>query len=163
MVVVWKLIVVDSMPKVAKLRGQSLVEVVVSIGLIGLVITGVVVLMVNTLAVRTRGFDRKKATELASKVTETVLNDKLRNPTVFWNLDGANHPTYWDNWGNTMVDNEFPGYNYIVTWRWITENSGIGASCTTGTRYICTEMTVDVGVSGMGPEGRVKYSRFFSR
>ena len=117
-------------------------------------------LLVNSLAVRTRGFDRKKATELASKITEQILNDKLRSPSTFWDVDAANNPTYWNNWGNTMTDSEFPGYNYVVTWNWI---SGVGSSCTNRTRYICAEATIDVGMSGKGVEDRVKYSRFFSR
>lgn len=69
--------------KIKKISGQSLVEVVVSIGLVVLVVSGVVTLVVNSLGARNKGFDRKKATELAQKVTEKSCQIKSTTPIVF--------------------------------------------------------------------------------
>jgi hypothetical protein len=64
--------------------GQSLVEVVVAIGIVALVISGMVVLMTNSLGSKTRGFDRKKAVEMSGIVMEQLVSVKNNNPDSFW-------------------------------------------------------------------------------
>lgn len=93
-----------------KKSGQSLVEVVVSIGIVILITSGVVALLVNVLGGRTKSFDRKKATELAQKVVETMVADKNQQGNYFWS------GTYWTGkYLGQKVDVNYVGYFYNVT------------------------------------------------
>ena len=64
-------------------RGQSVIEVVFSVGVLVLVLGGVTTLLIKSVSGRTEGFDRKKATELAEVVIEGLVAEKRNNPDSF--------------------------------------------------------------------------------
>lgn len=129
-------------------RGQSLVELIFSVGIIVLVLTGVVALVSNVLGARTKALTRKKATELATLVIEDLVNQSKNSPDIFWTLTNRT--------GITSPD--FPGYNYSVNFANIFgqpqyPNCGVGQTN-------CTEVTVNVGWSEKTPQS-VIFNRFF--
>ena len=69
-----------------KSSGQSLIEMIFSIGVLITVIVGVVSLRVKTTAVKTTTNTRKKASEMTGVVVEKLLEDKTNNPDNFWQL-----------------------------------------------------------------------------
>jgi len=71
-------------------RGQSLVEMIFSVGVVVIVITGIAILMVNTISTKNKGFDRKRATELADLVMEDLINQKKNFSDDFWKLIDRN-------------------------------------------------------------------------
>lgn len=82
--------------------GQSLIEVVFSIGIMVLVVSGVVFLMTATLGARTKSYDRKKAVEISQNVIEGLVQTKNSDAASFWNLNS----TFWQNQGQTKsLDN----------------------------------------------------------
>jgi len=85
-------------------KGQSLVEVIMSIGVVVLVITGVIVLIVATVGIKNNSFDRKKATQMAGVVLENLTKKKNEDPESFWQLSSTSNGT---------VAN-FPGFTYNV-------------------------------------------------
>lgn len=132
-------------------KGQSLIEVVVSIGLVVLVTSGVVMLLVNVLGGRSRSFDRRKATELAQKVIETIVADKNQDSDRFWRTDQS----YWTTeFSDNMVDSNFEGYFYDVTNQQILTGSCNG-------EYACVEVTVTVGWDGSSDT--VSVNRLFTK
>lgn len=130
--------------------GQSMVEVVVAVGLVILVTSGVVALLVNVLGARTKSFDRRKATELAQKVVETIVADKNQKGEEFW--QGL---TYFSKYGSNATDPLFPDYRYNVT------ASQDVASPNCGGGYKCVEATVTVGWASSSDT--VVVSRYFSK
>ena len=84
--------------------GQSLVEVVLAIGIVALIITGVVILLVNTIGVKNNSFDRKRASEMAEVVIENLIKLKKENAIKFWSLQ---------NIGSTNLTG-FEGFTYSV-------------------------------------------------
>lgn len=135
--------------KVRKL-GQSMVEVVVAIGLVILVTSGVVALVVNVLGARTKSFDRRKATELAQKVVETIIADKNQKGNQFW--QGT---SYFSKYADNSTDPLYPGFVYSVDYDQDTTSPG----CNPG--YVCVEATVVVGWGGSSDT--VEVSRYFSK
>lgn len=67
-----------------KQKGQSIIEAVFLIGALAVVLSGIVVLMLTTMNSRTKGFDRKKAAELAEREIERLVDEKTNNPATFW-------------------------------------------------------------------------------
>ncbi|MBP9817969.1 hypothetical protein KBC75_04445 [Candidatus Shapirobacteria bacterium] len=133
-------------------KGQSLIEVIFSVGLIVMVVTGVVVLMVNSLAARTKGFDRKKAVELAQVVMEGMVQQEATDGSEFWDLNS----NYWlTNNSKTQTNSNYKGYTYVVD---IVQFSGNGCSAI---KFECATASVSVGWSGSATTD--KFSRFFSR
>lgn len=65
-------------------RGQSLVEVVVGVGIMALTLSGVVALMVFSMGARSKGIDRKKASEVAARVSEGLVEQRNGSPAEFW-------------------------------------------------------------------------------
>ena len=94
-------------------RGQSLIEVVLSIGVIVLVVTGVIVLIINTVSIKTEAFQRKKASEMAATVVEKLLEDKKNSGDSFWNLSVIPSTTL----------SGFDGFNYGVGFSRITDGN----------------------------------------
>jgi Tfp pilus assembly protein PilV len=136
--------------------GQGLIEVVFSMGIIVLVLTGVVALMTSSLNSRTLGFDRKKAAELGQKVMDQIIEEKKQHPENFWNRSDA----YWTaNVGPTMLAESigYPGYFYAIGASQIDTVPG----CDTG-GFVCVEMTVGVGWSAATNQN-LSFSRFFSK
>ncbi len=130
------------------MKGQSLIEVVFSIGMVALVISGVVFLILATLGSRTKSYDRKKAVEIAQNVIEGMVQTKNDDGTSFWNLNSA----YWVGLGTSQVSNN---YFYSVT---VSQYSSNGCSAL---RVECINANVTVGWNnGQKIEN---FTRFFSR
>ena len=135
--------------------GQSLVEVVFSIGIIVLVTGGVVSLLVNSLHSRTNGFDRKKAAELGQQVIEKLIEEKTVDIASFWDQTS---PFWITNKGATQTNSDYPGYNYAIG---MTQVINVGNSCRPSV-FECVNTTVTVGWSG-SPNSKVIFTRFFSK
>ena len=101
--------------------GQSLIDMVFSIGVVILVLTGVVVLVVSTAKVKTLALERKKAVELSQLLTEKKTAD-IKDNLDFWSnppIGETNFETYlnfdknylykitWDNCSNTSCKATF--------------------------------------------------------
>lgn len=67
-----------------KKLGQSIVEVIVGVGVIVLVLGGVVVLMVRTMGAKNKSFDRIKATEFAQVLMEEKVSESKNQQDIFW-------------------------------------------------------------------------------
>ncbi|MDD4937696.1 MAG: hypothetical protein PHX34_01630 [Candidatus Shapirobacteria bacterium] len=120
--------------------GQSLIEIVFSIGIIALVITASVVLIVSAVGVKNNNFERKKATEMAEVLVENLVNKKQNDESNFWNLVPESDKTL----------SNFDGYKYSVQY-----NSD-GISCSGD----CTNAVVTIN---WGNDQSLTVSRFFSR
>ena len=94
-------------------KGQSIVEIIFSIGVIATVIVGVITLVVNVLRVKNTSLKRKQAAAASDIVLEDLLQEKKVSPENFWLLTPV---------GETPVDG-FEGYVYTVNF---TEISGSG-------------------------------------
>ena len=66
-------------------KGQSLVEVIFSVGVVILVLTGIVVLAVNTAKSRNATYQRQRAVELTQKLIEAEVKKAKDDPITFWN------------------------------------------------------------------------------
>jgi len=103
-------------------KGQSLIEVLFSITVVVLVLTGVVSLMVKVLSVRGEASLRKKASDLSTIVIENKIKEKDNTPDSFWNnpisltdqtmvgFEGLSYDV-----GKTNVGQDL---NMVVTVRW---------------------------------------------
>jgi len=92
-------------------KGQSLIDVVFSMGIVVLVLTGVVVLIVSTAKIKRLAFERKKAVELSQKIIETEIKTMKDNPLSFWSLpkDGISDL-------KNLTDDNFTGYTYDINY-----------------------------------------------
>ena len=131
-----------------KNKGQSLVELVFSIAVIVLVLSGVVVLVINVLGSRTKAFDRKRATRLAELVTEQLVDQKENDPVIFWQLSPIINMT------NSSTD--YQGYTYSVGF-----TNVVGGSCGVGITD-CAEAVLSIGWSGKTNQVLI-FNRFFTR
>lgn len=93
-------------------KGQSLIDVVFSIGIVVLVLTGVVVLVVSTAKIKRVTFERQKAVELSQLLIEKQILD-IKNDTLgFW--DGAKNNSI-NNQGSN-IGSGFIDYNYDIVY-----------------------------------------------
>lgn len=133
-----------------KEKGQSIVELVFAIGVVGLVLTGVVLLVINTYGARNKSFERKRAVELAQIVGEDLLAVKKSDAESFWDTNS----TFWQANLNTDLSNvDYPRYYYRLSHTWSTD-------CSPSTD--CALVTIRVGWSGT-QDMNVDFYRFFSR
>lgn len=134
------------------MKGQSLIEVVFSIGLVILVITGIAMLLVNIVGARTKSHERLRTVELSQVVMENLLSTKNSNPIEFWDLGSS----FWiQNKDVSLTSPAFPNYDYIVR---VTPNSTSGCNPTS-----CFDVVVSVGWSGSPDGSRNEFNRFFGR
>jgi hypothetical protein len=89
-------------------RGQSLIDLIFSVGIIVLVLSGVVVLMVSSISTKTKGFDRKTASRMAELVMERMVSVKESDPVGFFG------PSYTYATASDQTLPEFPGYSYSI-------------------------------------------------
>ena len=125
-------------------KAQGIVESVVAVGILMMVLTGAVLLISFGLSNRKNGFDRRKANELATLVTEEQVSISQSNPETFWNLENI----------ETTTNSNFPGYSYTINF---TENNDPG--CDVGIND-CALMVVNIGWSGKDTQN-LKFERFF--
>lgn len=121
-------------------QGQSLVEVIFSIGILVMVITAVISLIVKTTGVKSMELQRKKASEMSEIIIENLLDNKKNNPDSFWSFSDSGV-------GQTVVG--YNGYSYSVD---LVNNT----NCSDGR---CADATIVINW-GEGQEFTVK--RFFS-
>lgn len=133
---------------ICKNKGQSLVELIFSIAIVVLVLSGVVVLVINVLGTKTRTFDRKRATRLAELVTEQLTDMKKNDPLTFWQLSPIIN--------RTDPGLDYKGYTYSVDFTNITTN-GCGIGITD-----CAEAVLSIGWSGKTNQTLI-FNRFFTR
>lgn len=126
-------------------KGQSLVEVVFSVGVITLVITGVVALMVKTISLKTLGAQRKKASEMTEVVIENLLEQKKVDGDNFWALN--------DKIGETLASG-FEGYTYGVDLEQV-----VGSGCSS-TIVECANANITIN---WGDNQTLIVKRFFSK
>ena len=121
-------------------KGQGMVELIVAVGLIILVLSGAVFLMVNSINAKTKGFDRKKATELAQLIIERQVSRKNTDPATFFESTSVENQT----------ETGFNGYTYSINYNY--DGACSDHSC----------VTVKVVVSN--PTGNnVTFQRFFAK
>jgi type II secretory pathway pseudopilin PulG len=132
-----------------KQRGQSIIEMVFAVGVIVMVITGIVTLMVSNVNSKNRGFDRKKATEIAQAIIENLVQQKKTDPSSFWSSIGS--PSV-----NLPVDCNSNAYqcDVILERDWSPKCDGAEVNC--------ARATVNVGWSGAMNQV-VTLNRFFSK
>lgn len=85
-------------------KGQSLIDVVFSIGIITLVLTGVIVLIVSTAKIKRISLERQRAVQLSQVLIEKETL-YIKN----------NRQTFWDGEKSSVInqsDSAFPDYKY---------------------------------------------------
>jgi hypothetical protein len=106
-------------------KGQSLIDVIFSIGIVVLVLTGIVVLVVSTAKVKRMAFERQKAVELSQLLIEGKILETKNN--VFWSettpyrVDfGSTNPNFSDYTYDVGYSgcNNIQTCNIIFTVRW---------------------------------------------
>ena len=125
-------------------KGQGVIELIFAVGVIVLVLGGVVGLILRSMGARTAGFDRKKATRLASMVMENLVEEKENDPETFWGMSSVS---------DEEMDG-FDGYVYSVSF---TDRSDecVGS---------CAQVVLDVGWRGSREEDQaLQFNRFFAR
>lgn len=99
-------------------KGQSVVEIIFSIGVITIVIVGIVSLVVNVINTKTNSLKRKTASEMSGVLVENWINEKILRPDYFWGLVESGSKL-----SGTLPD--FVGYTYEVGFTGVV-NAGIG-------------------------------------
>jgi type II secretory pathway pseudopilin PulG len=133
-------------------KGQGLVEVLVSVGIIVLILAGVVPMMLTSMASKTKTFERKKAIELAEVKMEELVNMEKNDGTTFWETQINNPETDKD-----ASSEGFLGYTYSTSYTFDTTSTN------------CTELdkncvNVNIEVEWIkDPTKKVSFSRFFAR
>ncbi len=138
-------------------KGQSMIEMLFSVAIITIVLGGVVILMLNVIASRTKGMDRKKATRLAELTIERLISEKNDNPDLFWTLSPISN--------QTTTDDEFSNYSYSIGYTNIANDANypkcglnnLGVAVTS-----CAEAVINVTWQGKNPES-ISFNRFFTK
>jgi len=128
--------------------GQSLIEVVFSIGVIMIVMSGVVFLIISTLGAKTKSYDRKKAVEISQNVIEGLVQKKMGDAISFWDLGSA----FWTTQAQNQVDGD---YTYNVT---VTQYSGNGCSA-----VVLECLNAKVNVAWKNGAVIENFNRFFTK
>ncbi len=71
-------------------RGQSLIDVVFSIGILSLVLVGVMMLVVGTAKAKIMASERQKAIQLSQLLIETKVVEVKNDMLTFWNSGHEN-------------------------------------------------------------------------
>ena len=132
------------------MKGQGTIEAIYSIGILGMVLTGVVILILMTITNKKNDFDRKKATELGTMVMEEQISSSKNDSNNFWNLTNIA--------GKTKP--EFVGYVYSIGYSNISSNASYPNCGVTGVN--CAEVVVKIDWQGKNPQS-IFFNRFFSK
>lgn len=133
-----------------KRKGQGVVESVFSVGILGLLLGGAVVLIVLGIGNRRNSFDRRRAAELANMAIEELISQSKNDPESFWKLDGT----------SGLKEEAFLGYTYSIGFTNITGNASY-PQCGVG-KTDCAEVVVKVDWLGKNPQS-LYFNRFFSK
>lgn len=126
-------------------KGQSLIEVIFSVGILVIVITAVISLIVKTTGIKSLELQRKKASEMSSVVVEQLLEDKKNNPDGFWQLNDMTTP---------QTIEGYDGFSYMVDFDQSSEGD-----CS-DTEVECANATI---VISWGNNQTFTVTRFFSK
>ena len=132
-------------------RGQGVVESVFAVGILALLLGGTIILLVMGISNRQKSFDRRKATELATIITENLIVSSQNDPEEFWKLTGV---------GVEVPESGFEGYTYSIGFTNVSNNSSY-PNCGIG-KTDCTEVVIGIGWSGKTPQF-LYFNRFFSK
>ena len=122
-------------------------EVIFSVVIIVLFLTGAVIALLMSVSARSQGLTRKNATRLAETVMENLVNEKANNPEDFWGLDGV----------AAGVMAGFENYTYSVGF----SLSGGSPGCNVGVTD-CVEAIVGVNWTDKR-SNHLEIKRFFSK
>jgi type II secretory pathway pseudopilin PulG len=125
-------------------KGQSIIELIFAIVVVGLVLTGVVSLVVKSSGGQTKSTARDRAVALSRIVMEEKVAESKNTPTTFWQKTSVS--------GGTKTG--FSGYTYSVSYTDVTDGG-----CTSST---CVEVVVTVNWQEATAQS-VVFRRFFTR
>lgn len=102
-------------------KGQSLIEIVFSIGIVVLVMTGAAILVVNTTKAKTMTLERQKAVEVSQKLIENKISSIKNNPLAFWDGNHDEENGYLDDYNykieyNCNPDKKSCNIFFTVNW-----------------------------------------------
>lgn len=137
-----------------KNKGQSLVELVFAVGIIILVVTGMIVLLINTMGAKSKGFDRKKAVQMAEIIMEDLVSQKKNDADNFWLLNSKETSDF------DGLDDQFPGYICDVDFVNVFNDSDY-PNCGIG-KTDCAEATITIEWQGKEPQSII-FNRFFTK
>ena len=131
---------------ISKHNGQSVIELLFAVGVLVLVLGGVASLLIRSLNSRSKGFDRKKATELAELVMEGLIAKERNDSEDFWRMENEINQN----------NSDFDGYVYSVGF------SGVdGSADCVGTDRHCAYVKITVNwVKDKNEE--IVFNRYFS-
>jgi len=104
-------------------KGQSLIDVVFSIGILSLVLVGVMMLVVSTAKAKLMASERQKAIQLSQLLIENEVSKSKDNTLSFWSNVNISDGTI-ESKNGVDFKADFNGYLYDVEY----ENCG-GNSC----------------------------------
>jgi len=136
-----------------KSLGQSIVEVIVAVGVIVLVLGGVVALMVRTMGSKNETFDRIKATEFAQMLMEEKVDESKNQQETFWSKVDAELET------KNGSEFGYPEFSGSIK----TQNVTTPAACDVAPELPkCAKVIVSVVWQGK-VEKTVSFERFFAK
>lgn len=107
-------------------KGQSLIDMIFSMGIVMLVLTGVVILIVSTAKVKRLAFERQKAIELSQLLIDNKVLEIKNDPLGFWNVSHSgvpypnesdpDFPNYFYNIGYSNCNNQACDITFTITW-----------------------------------------------
>lgn len=131
------------------MKGQGIIEAVYSIGVLGMILTGAVVLILMSSTLKKSDFDRKKATEMGTMIIEELIYNS-KNDVNFWNLNNS----------ADLTKTDFPNYTYSTEFTNITGNVSY-PNCGVGVTD-CAEAKVIINWDGKVPQ-QIIFNRFFTK
>jgi len=96
-------------------RGQSLIDVVFSVGILALVLVGVMMLVASTTKAKTMASERQKATQLSQLLIENKVVEIKNDLLSFWSSVHEDE--------TNLVEADFSGYLYDVKYEDCNSNS----------------------------------------
>lgn len=96
-------------------KGLSIIDVIFSMGIVVLVLTGVIILIVNTASARRAAYERQKAVEFSQLLIETKVLEIKNDPVNFWN--NLSNLSDQENKNAESINSNFSGYLYNVEYK----------------------------------------------
>lgn len=127
-----------------------MVEAIYSVGIIGLILTGVIVLILMTISNRINDFDRKKASDLGAILVERQIYNSKYNTAEFWKFNNIINET----------ETDFNGFKYSIGFTNIFANSDY-PNCGIGVTD-CAEVVIKVDWQGKNSQ-TMWFNRFFTK
>lgn len=132
------------------MKGQGIIEAIYSVGVLGLILTGAVVLILMSYSSKKNDFDRKKAVELGTMVVEELIYSSKNDQANFWLLNNISNAS----------KAQYPNFVYSVGFTNISGNTSY-PNCGVGVTD-CAEVVVKVDWQGKAAQS-VLFNRFFAK